>query len=805
MSCAIIKVIDWGGVCMIAEVVVDIKNKAVNKVFDYIVPEELSHLIQPGVRVLVPFGPRTIMGFVISLKESTNLQKLRPIKELIDVVPVLNNELRELGISLSEETGSTMIQCFEAMIPNAMRAKYKKKLVCLNESLPSSLASLFQHSSMIDYEQIPTNLLKEVKQAIERKEVELVYEVKDKLGKKMIKYVALVNSNVDLTPFKRATKQKQVIEYLMKQSKPILKSTLMEELQLTHSIVKTLVDKKVIEEIEVEAYRDPYADVVHSQSKALQLNEEQQVAVTTVAHACQENAHDIFLLHGITGSGKTEVYLQMIENVLAEGKQAIMLVPEIALTPQIAGRFKSRFQNKVAVLHSALSMGEKYDEWRKILKQEVQIVVGARSAIFAPFKEVGIIIIDEEHEATYKQEEAPRYHAIEVAKQRAITHRCPVVLGSATPSLESFARAQKGVYRLLTLSKRAVSTATLPTVKLIDMREQTAVSDQMILSDELQESIANRLERQEQVVLLLNRRGYSNFMQCRECGEVVNCPNCDVSLTYHKPNQKLKCHYCGFESFILKRCPSCQSEELRFFGLGTQKVEEYLQSQFPSARIMRMDVDTTSRKGSHQELIAAFERKEADILIGTQMVGKGLDFPDVTLVGVLAADLMLHLSDFKAAERTFQLLTQVAGRAGRHELEGEVLIQTYSPEHYVMKCVVEQNYYKFYAEEMKMRRRFGYPPYYYLASVMMSSEDYNDLIRACDKVNQYLRNQLGHSCLIIGPTMPYVGRINQRFRMYFMIKYKQESRLRAILAQLLSYFQEGTVSLSLDYYPNQFN
>ena len=805
MSCAIIKVIDWGGVCMIAEVVVDIKNKAVNKVFDYIVPEELSHLIQPGVRVLVPFGPRTIMGFVISLKESTNLQKLRPIKELIDVVPVLNNELRELGISLSEETGSTMIQCFEAMIPNAMRAKYKKKLVCLNESLPSSLASLFQHSSMIDYEQIPTNLLKEVKQAIERKEVEFVYEVKDKLGKKMIKYVALVNSNVDLTPFKRATKQKQVIEYLMKQSKPILKSTLMEELQLTHSIVKTLVDKKVIEEIEVEAYRDPYADVVHSQSKALQLNEEQQVAVTTVAHACQENAHDIFLLHGITGSGKTEVYLQMIENVLAEGKQAIMLVPEIALTPQIAGRFKSRFQNKVAVLHSALSMGEKYDEWRKILKQEVQIVVGARSAIFAPFKEVGIIIIDEEHEATYKQEEAPRYHAIEVAKQRAITHRCPVVLGSATPSLESFARAQKGVYRLLTLSKRAVSTATLPTVKLIDMREQTAVSDQMILSDELQESIANRLERQEQVVLLLNRRGYSNFMQCRECGEVVNCPNCDVSLTYHKPNQKLKCHYCGFESFILKRCPSCQSEELRFFGLGTQKVEEYLQSQFPSARIMRMDVDTTSRKGSHQELIAAFERKEADILIGTQMVGKGLDFPDVTLVGVLAADLMLHLSDFKAAERTFQLLTQVAGRAGRHELEGEVLIQTYSPEHYVMKCVVEQNYYKFYAEEMKMRRRFGYPPYYYLASVMMSSEDYNDLIRACDKVNQYLRNQLGHSCLIIGPTMPYVGRINQRFRMYFMIKYKQEPRLRAISAQLLSYFQEGTVSLSLDYYPNQFN
>ncbi|MCU7199100.1 primosomal protein N' [Turicibacter sp. H121] len=790
---------------MIAEVVVDIKNKAVNKVFDYTVPEELAHLIQPGVRVLVPFGPRTIMGFVISLKEQTELQNLRPIKELIDVVPVLNDELRELGMSLSEETGSTMIQCFEAMIPNAMRAKYKKKLLCLSDTLSPNLASLFQNSRVIDYEQIPANLLKEVKQAIEHKQVELIYEVKDQLGKKMIKYIALVDRNLDLSSFNRAAKQKQVLEYLIAQPNPVLKSQLMDELQVTHAIMKTLVDKSVIKEIEVEAYRDPYADVVHQQSKALKLNQEQQVAVTTVAHACEENACDIFLLHGITGSGKTEVYLQMIENVLVKGQQAIMLVPEIALTPQIAGRFKSRFQNKVAVLHSALSMGEKYDEWRKILKQEVQIVVGARSAIFAPFKDIGIIIIDEEHEATYKQEEAPRYHAIEVAKQRAITHRCPVVLGSATPSLESFARAQKGVYRLLTLSKRAVSTAKLPTVKLIDMRQHSTVSDQMILSDVLQEAIAKRLERQEQVVLLLNRRGYSNFMQCRECGEVVNCPNCDVSLTYHKPNQKLKCHYCGFESFILRRCPSCQSEELRFFGLGTQKVEEYLQDQFRGARIMRMDVDTTSKKGSHQELIAAFERKEADILIGTQMVGKGLDFPDVTLVGVLAADLMLHLSDFKAAERTFQLLTQVAGRAGRHELEGEVLIQTYSPEHYVMKCVVEQNYHAFYVEEMKMRRRFGYPPYYYLASVMISSEEYNDLIMACDKVNQYLRNQLGHSCIIVGPTMPYVGRINQRFRMYFMIKYKQEPRLRAILSQLLMYFQEGSVSLSLDFFPNQFN
>lgn len=790
---------------LIAEVVVDIKNKAVNKIFDYEVPLELETIIQPGVRVLVPFGPRTIMGFVISLKESTQLEKVRPIKELIDVVPVLNEELRTLGLSLSKETGSTMIQCFEAMIPNAMRAKYKKKLVRLTEHLSPSLDALFQTLKILDYEAIPKTYWRDIKQAIEHREVELVYEVKDKLGKKVTKYLMLTASDIDSNAFNRAVKQKMVIEYLLQSKMPVQKQSLIESLHVSSAIVKSLVDKGVVKEIEVEDYRDPFASQTHEVTTALTLNDEQQLAVDTVVKACASHSSEVFLLHGITGSGKTEVYLQMIENVIKKGQQAIMLVPEIALTPQIASRFKSRFQNRVAVLHSALSMGEKYDEWRKILKQEVQIVVGARSAIFAPFQEIGIIIVDEEHEATYKQEESPRYHAIEVAKQRAKIHQCPVVLGSATPSLESFARAQKGVYQLLTLSKRAVKTATLPRVELIDMREQKTEVETFILSDRLQEAIRDRLEKNQQVVLLLNRRGYSNFMQCRECGEVVNCPNCDVSMTYHKPNHRLKCHYCGYETPVLNRCPACQSEELRFFGLGTQKVEEYLSAQFEGARIMRMDVDTTSKKGSHQELIAAFEKKEADILIGTQMVGKGLDFPDVTLVGVLAADLMLHLSDFKAAERTFQLLTQVAGRAGRHELEGEVLIQTYSPDHYVMQCVVNQNYHAFYEQEMMMRRRFGYPPYFYLASVMLSSEDYNALILACDKVNQYLRTHLGGSCAIIGPTMPYVGRLNQRFRMYFMIKYKREPMLHQILGQLLVYFSEDVVSLSLDYYPNQFN
>jgi len=780
---------------VIAEVVVDIKNKAVDKIFDYLVPIELEDLIQPGVRVLVPFGPRTIMGFVISLKEQSSHQRLRAIKEQLDVMPVLNDELRTLGMTLSQETGGTMIKCFEAMIPNAMRATYKKKVSRLSEDLLPSLVPVFQDLTVIDYERIPAHLLKEVKQAVLLKQLEIIYEAKDKLGKRTIKYIKLTQLNPSMASFKRAVKQKEVVQYLLEHPGPVLKS----ELKVAPAILKTLKDKGIIEEIEVEAYRDPFANQVSKKRQEVTLNKEQQAAVEAVSGLKDQ----IFLLHGITGSGKTEVYLQMIENVMNNGQQAIMLVPEISLTPQISAQFKSRFQNKVAVLHSGLSMGEKYDEWRKILKHEVQVVVGARSAVFAPFNNIGIMIVDEEHEGTYKQEETPRYHAIEVAKQRAVTHNCPVVLGSATPSLESFARAKKGVYQLLTLPNRAFKTAKLPQIKLVDMRAEYAVSDQTMISHTLQEGIARRLERDEQVVLLLNRRGYSNFLQCRECGEAVSCPNCDVSLTYHKNHQRLKCHYCGFDLPVVKNCPSCQSPEVRFFGTGTQKIEEYLQEQFPSTKILRMDVDTTSKKGAHQRMIAAFENKEAHILIGTQMVGKGLDFPAVTLVGVLAADLMLHLSDYKAAERTFQLLTQVAGRAGRHQLEGEVLIQTYNPDHYVMKQVVKQNYNSFYEQEMKVRQQFAYPPYFYLANVILTSEGYNELIIACDQVNQYLRSKLQQSCLIVGPTMPHVGRVNNRFRMYFMIKYKREPRLRDVLGALLPYYQDSKVTLSLDYYPNQ--
>ncbi len=790
---------------MIAEVVVDVKSKTVDKVFDYLVPTYLEDVIKPGVRVVVPFGPRVLTGFVLQLKPQTDQTKLREISNVIDVLPVLNDELRTLAISLSKETGSTMIQCFEVMIPNAMRSTYKKKVTCLKPLNDEQLRPFFKDKATIEYEQIPPKLYPNLKQQIQADVLEVTVEIKEKLGKKMVTKLKLAMPQADAPNLARAPKQQRVLEFFTDEPGVYEKSWLLTRLNVTAAIIKSLVDKGILEEFKEEIYRDPFKREDVKKSVPHRLNEEQQQVVDHVVTQVNQQQPKTNLLHGITGSGKTEVYLQIIEKALAQGKEAIMLVPEIALTPQIANRFVSRFQGSVAILHSGLSMGEKYDEWRKILRGEVKIVVGARSAIFAPFKNLGVIIVDEEHEGTYKQEDAPRYHAIEVAKSRATYHSCSLVLGSATPSVESYARALKGVYDLLVLSKRAVSSATLPHVELIDMRESVGADDNLILSERLAHAILDRLEKKEQIVLLLNRRGYSNFLQCRECGYVVTCQQCDVSLTYHKPNQKLKCHYCGYEQQVIKHCPSCHERALRFFGQGTQKVEEYLQQQYPSARIMRMDVDTTATKGSHQKLITAFENEEADILLGTQMVGKGLDFPKVTLVGVLSADASLHISDYKASERTYQLLTQVAGRAGRHDLKGEVLIQTLNPAHYALQCVKNHDYHTFFNKEMEIRRQFAYPPYFYLCQVGLVSESYEALMKSCDQLHQYLRQQLGGRVRIIGPTMPFVGRVNGRFRMYFVIKYKIEPTLRDQLSVLVNQLYTKDVSIYVDYYPLYLN
>ena len=484
-----------------------------------------------------------------------------------------------------------------------------------------------------------------------------------------------------------------------------------------------------------------------------------------------------------------------------------MLVPEISLTPQMVQRFKSRFGEHVAVMHSGLSQGEKYDEWRKIERGEAEVVVGARSAIFAPIENIGVIIVDEEHEASYKQEETPRYHARDLAIWRSEYHHCPVVLGSATPSLESRARAQKNVYQRLRLTQRANQAATLPTIDVVDMRKEVENGNVSSFSMSLQEKLQERLEKNEQSVLLLNRRGYSSFVMCRDCGYVLPCPNCDISLTLHMDSKTMKCHYCGHEERIPYRCPNCGQDKIRYYGTGTQKVEEELQTLLPESRILRMDVDTTRRKGAHEKILRTFGEGQADILLGTQMIAKGLDFPNVTLVGVLNADTALNLPDFRSSERTFQLLTQVSGRAGRAEKPGEVIIQSFNPEHYAIQLAKAQDYEDFYTKEMYIRHRGDYPPYYFTVQITASHPEENEAAKQMFQIATKLKQGLSPQAILLGPTPNAIMRVNNRYFYQVIIKYKQEPMLQPLLKEILTDTQRATargLKLSIDAEPMNF-
>ena len=694
----------------VAKVIVDVPAQQTNKPFDYRIPTRLQHVLKQGMRVIVPFGPRKVQGFVIDIVSESEFPKLREIIEPMDIQPILNKELLQLSDWLTEQTLCYKISAFQVMLPPALKAKYEKKIRIKDRqmlhTLPPSLQHYFAKQDTINWEDVlKSGELSHFQKQVEDGILEVLYIVKERVKKKQIKIIApsidMLEKKAELS--KRNTKQIMVIDYFISNPKPIERQKILSLLGISSSVIKSLVDKGILYESMQEVYRDPYQDRIFEHTEPLQLTEEQSVAIKPILQTIEEKRHDVFLLYGITGSGKTEVYMQSIQKVLEEGREGIVLVPEISLTPQMVNRFKGRFGDEVAVLHSGLSIGEKYDEWRKIQRKEVRVAVGARSAIFAPFGNLGIIIIDEEHETSYKQEDNPRYHARDVAIERARTHNCSVILGSATPSLETFARAKKGVYQLLTLSKR-MNDQSLPTVDIVDMREELREGNRTMFSRVLYDKLQDRLMKKEQTVLFLNKRGHSSFVMCRDCGYVIQCPNCDISLTYHRYQQQMKCHYCGYEAVVPTICPECTSEHIRYFGTGTQKVEEELGKIFPEARVIRMDVDTTSRKGSHEKLLTAFEEGKADILLGTQMIAKGLDFPNITLVGVLSADTMLHLPDFRSSEKTFQLLTQVSGRAGRHELAGEVVIQTYSPEHYSIELASQQDFDQFYQKEMMIRK-----------------------------------------------------------------------------------------------------
>ncbi|MFS1518322.1 primosomal protein N' [Bacillus sp. SCS-151] len=798
----------------IASVIVDVPAHQTDKTFDYEIPAKWTVIIQAGMRVIVPFGSRKVQGFVVEIKNHSDFDKLKPIQTILDVTPVLNNELLNLGSWLSNYALCYTISAYQAMLPAALRAKYDKEIKLSSSAslkdLPNQLQQLFSSKQTVLWKELEqSDILYDIQNEVRQGNLEVIYQVKDRAKMKKNKVISLgisideIDRIVESLP-KQAGKQKEILSYFREHSFEISKKELAQMFGNT-SAIKSLLDKSFLIEREKEVYRNPFEGRVFERTHPLPLTNEQQEVISPILSEIEKEIHSVFLMYGVTGSGKTEVYLQSIDAVLKKGKEAIVLVPEISLTPQMVKRFKGRFGSKVAVMHSGLSTGEKYDEWRKIQRNEVSVVVGARSAIFAPFDNVGIIIIDEEHETSYKQEENPRYHARDVAIYRGEYHNCPVVLGSATPTLESFARAKKDVYKLLTLSKR-MNDQPLPTVDIVDMREELRSGNRSMFSTLLFERLMNRIEKGEQAVLLLNKRGYSSFVMCRDCGFVVQCPHCDISLTYHRTEHQLKCHYCGYEQQAVNECPECQSDHIRFFGTGTQKVEEELTKVIPNARVIRMDVDTTSRKGAHERLLNDFGEGKADILLGTQMIAKGLDFPNVTLVGVLTADTILHIPDFRSSEKTFQLLTQVSGRAGRHELPGEVVIQTYTPEHYSIQLASEHNYDIFYQKEMVLRKLHQYPPFYYLALITVSHAQLLKVVDITEKITAYLRQQLSDRTIIYGPVASPVARVNNRYRYQCMVKYKNEPKLRLALKKIIDKYQvemlRNNLSVAIDLNPH---
>lgn len=743
----------------VAEVLVEVPAREINRPFDYLIPTHLQQVISQGSRVVVPFGPRKVQGYVLQLKDKqatteAATHKLKEIEHILDEFPPLTQELIELGKWMSLEYVCFLITALQALLPAVLKSKTKK-------------------------------IVHERKDG----ELETKYQVNDKVTKKSIAMVSPIGSAEELADEKlqlsnRAKKQKEIIEYFQNDPQPIPLVELLEMCATTRSTVKQLEQSGILKIEQQEVGRDPYQDRKFVQTEPLPLTKEQQNAFEEIRSCVVQGEYKTFLLHGVTGSGKTEIYLQTIAYVMSKGKEAIVLVPEISLTPQMVERFKGRFGEQVAVIHSRLSAGERYDEWRKIRQGKVKVAIGARSALFSPFQNLGIIIVDEEHESSYKQEENPKYHARDVAIFRGQYHQAPVILGSATPTLESYARAQKGVYQLINLEER-VQGRPLPKVEIVDMRSELHEGNRSMFSRVLFDKITNCLEREEQMVLFLNRRGFSTFVMCRDCGFVQQCPHCDISLTYHKVTQSHRCHYCGYSEKQVQQCPECESEHIRFFGTGTQKVEEELHKHFPGIRVVRMDVDTTQKKGSHERLLQNFRDQRADVLLGTQMIAKGLDFEKVTLVGVIAADSLLHLPDFRAAEKTFQLLTQVSGRAGRHQLLGEVVVQTYTPEHYSVIAAAEHNYLSFYQQEMNHRHQRGYPPYYYITLITFTHEDIPVLVRACEQSVQWLKKQISVNSIVLGPVASPIPKIKDRYRYQCMIKYRDEPNLGTILTQLL--------------------
>ena len=725
---------------MYVSVLTQIGAKAVDQTFFYHVPKLLENNIKIGVRVRIPFGNMVLDGFVLGISDNSsyNNSKIKDIINVIDKEPVLNKEMLLLGKYMSDNLLASLSSCYQVMLPKALKA-----------------------------------------------------EVKSNIKIKYDRYLHRIKSIEEIDRYIDNCKYESQVNLLCKLKEGDILITKMS------SSINTIIKYGFASIIYEECKRYRYDGI--SNYKRVNLTDKQRLVSDTIISSFGKS--DTFLLYGVTGSGKTEVYMDVIEKAINNGKSAIMLVPEIGLTPQIVGKFISRFGNVISVLHSKLSDSERYDEYRKITNGESKIVIGTRSAIFVPFANIGVIIIDEEHTSSYKQDNNPRYSAINVAEWRSKYHNCPLVLGSATPSLESFAKAGNHVYKLLSLTERA-GGSVLPNVNIVDMKEEVKKGN-FILSDILKNKIGEVLDRGEQAIILLNRRGYSSTISCRECGYVYKCPNCDITYTYHKSSNNLKCHYCGYSMVLPNKCSICGSDNLKDYGLGTEKLEETLNSLY-KARIVRMDVDTTSKKGQHQKIIDDFGEHKYDILIGTQMIAKGLDFPLVTLVGVVSIDSSLTSPDYRASENTFQLLSQVSGRAGRSENKGEVIVQTFNPDHYAITLAKNHDYIDFYKEEMKIRKMLKYSPYYYMVLVSITSKDYELGFKEANKIGSYIRNNINKDSIVLGPTMANMFKVNNIYHYQIIIKYRKDDSLMKVLKFIIDMqVKNNKIDVSIDFNPSR--
>lgn len=722
---------------MYAEILIEYNNKTIDKTFTYLIPTILRDKIKVGMQVRVPFNKKIINGFV--LKIDNDFQSNYSLKEIDSIVLenfVLNKELLQLGKYLKNITLCSLVSAFNTMLPSSLKIEKNH-----------------------DYSKYKT-------------------------------YIELNKSSLEIEVYLKAIKYPKQIEILTE----LLNGNSIEKNKENSSTIKTLVKKNLVKEVKKQVYRLNY-DNVKLETKPI-MSEEQAKAVSDV----KLDKYMTYLLYGVTGSGKTEVYMNLIEKVSRLGKSSLLLVPEISLTTQMIERIYRRFGSEVAIFHSGLSNGEKYDEYQKIYKGEVKIVVGTRSAIFTPLQNIGLIILDEEHSSTYKQESTPKYNAIDIAKWRGKYNNCPVILGSATPRLEDMYQAVNGKYKLLKLTKR-IGKALLPKISLVDMKSELQ-NKHPIISRLLEEKIEERLQNKEQIMLLLNRRGYSTTVTCRACGFVYKCPHCDITLTFHKDSNSLRCHYCGYTKIKNEVCPSCGGRSLNFMGLGTEKLELELQQMFPLARISRMDVDTTTKKGAYATLINDFANEKFDIMVGTQMISKGLDFPKVTLVGIINADTSLNIPDFRSGEVTYELLSQVSGRAGRKTSNGEVVIQTFNPDNPYINFVKRNDYKAFYKYEMQFRKNTMYPPFCYLINILITGKDIDLVVKESNNVFNYINKNTSQDTKVYGPNMASIGKISNLYRYQVIIKYKVDKNLFGVLKYLDGmYASNKNVNLDIDINP----